>query len=543
MTITDLKLKSYQIVLLVFLSGCAISALTLPKYGITWDEPEGFFDGVVKISQWLDDFSGRIVQHDFQSAFSKQFTRHYWPPPTPATQEVTFYNNHPPVPRICGYCMWRLCGKYFGDVISMRLASCIAYGLMLAIIFIWVKEVSIAIGLFAVFFAVTIPRLFAFSHFLTTEMFLACFWIMVSYSFWRAIKLQSPAWLLAGWLLFGLAVNVKFTSLIIPVPIFIFLAMKNRRQIKGWIVWMPACVPIIYLMNPTWWHDPFVTFFKNHIQLSLSRTSYLNISTFYFGEITDHAPWHYPLVMTVFTLPAIMLFFSICSLKFLVGKNSFSDILLYWWLNIALLLLIVCFPLAPRYDGVRLFLPIFPFLAMAASIPAHRLVRKIRSMIRRKRFCALITALLVACLVTHQVMQVWLYRPYQLSYYNELAGGISGANRLGMEPTYWLEAVTPEFIQKINQLMASGSTLSIYPYGIPILQYYQKSNMLRQDIKIQKSIKAEHIILVNRKSTRSVDAYKWFSKNNYICKNSVNLFGVPLVWFFCLDDDADKFNE
>ena len=44
----------------------------------------------------------------------------------------------------------------------------------------------------------------------------------------------------------------------------------------------------------------------------------------------------------------------------------------------------------------------------------------------------------------------------QLSYYNALIGGLSGAARAGMEPTYYWDAVTPEVRDWLNAHTEAG---------------------------------------------------------------------------------------
>ena len=78
-------------------------------------------------------------------------------------------------------------------------------------------------------------------------------------------------------------------------------------------------------------------------------------------------------------------------------------------------------------DGVRLFLPAFPFLCALSAVGTG----EIAGMIRR-RSLRLVFAGAYACLF---LVTVWFslvrYHPHQASYYNELIGGVRGATRAG----------------------------------------------------------------------------------------------------------------
>jgi len=113
-------------------------------------------------------------------------------------------------------------------------------------------------------------------------------------------------------------------------------------------------------------------------------------------------------------------------------------------------------PSAPKYGGVRLFLPFFPFvaalaaagLAAAATWAISRVgTSSLTFTPRRLRIALAAVALLPA------VCAVGNTYPYQLSYYNLLIGGVRGAAARGMDVTYWGES----YLEASNFLMAELS--------------------------------------------------------------------------------------
>ena len=91
-------------------------------------------------------------------------------------------------------------------------------------------------------------------------------------------------------------------------------------------------------------------------------------------------------------------------------------------------------PHTPGHDGVRLFLPAFGVLALLGGLGPG---------------CCWIdpgrwgTAAIVAALA-EGIASVAVMMPVPLSYFSPVVGGLPGATALGMEPTYYWDALTPE---------------------------------------------------------------------------------------------------
>jgi hypothetical protein len=98
-------------------------------------------------------------------------------------------------------------------------------------------------------------------------------------------------------------------------------------------------------------------------------------------------------------------------------------------------------PSAPKYGGVRLFLPFFPYAVALSAVGLHAITAAL-ARVPALASGSLLTArrlrigLAVLALVP-SVRAVGLSHPYQLSYYNLLIGGTRGAVAAGMEATYW----------------------------------------------------------------------------------------------------------
>ena len=114
-------------------------------------------------------------------------------------------------------------------------------------------------------------------------------------------------------------------------------------------------------------------------------------------------------------------------------------------------------PNAPPHDGIRLFLPAFGFWCVLAGIGAQRVWERTAAARTERRL--LIRAATVPGLVAGAV-NVGRYYPQTLSHYNLLVGGVRGAAALGMEPTYWWDALDAEVLDWLNTHTAPGERVA-----------------------------------------------------------------------------------
>ena len=115
----------------------------------------------------------------------------------------------------------------------------------------------------------------------------------------------------------------------------------------------------------------------------------------------------------------------------------------------AFLLVLRALPHTPGHDGVRLFLPAFGVLAILAGLGAAT---------RRRAVGAMGAGVVVAALV-EGAASVAVMMPVPLSYYSPIVGGLPGAARLGMEPTYYWDALTDDALDCLNAHTPPGQTV------------------------------------------------------------------------------------
>jgi hypothetical protein len=137
------------------------------------------------------------------------------------------------------------------------------------------------------------------------------------------------------------------------------------------------------------------------------------------------------------------------------------------------------------YDNDRMLMPVFPFLAILAGSGFAWLVKSLGELVQRIRIprqTTLLLAIAAACLVwLPPVLSMSSYAPYWLSYYSESVGGLRGAERLGLETTYWVESYH-EAVLYINANAQPGDSVWVLPSSVDVMVYYQMHGVLRKDL-------------------------------------------------------------
>ncbi len=253
-----------------------------------------------------------------------------------------------------------------------------------------------------------------------------------------------------GWiLLLPLAMWIAW-SIVTSLPIVPGRLREPDAGLRLWLAGLAIAPAVCLVLNPTWWHETLPQL-AHFYQISVGRQGALpDIEIFYLGNKHVYSlPWHNGWVLIAVTVPAAVLAAAVAGLGAAIGKWRTDPLRVYFVLHM------VALPASrmlstPAHDGVRLMLPTFFFLAALAGWAfqfVERLVDRFRS---EQHPTAPVLAVAAGFLLLPPAY--WLYRshPFELSYYNGLVGGLAGAQRLGFEPTYWYDAVTPAVLRDLN---------------------------------------------------------------------------------------------
>ena len=506
-------MKTWTAVILGFAAFVAAAA-TLGGPGPVWDEPFSLAASEAYVG-WLANAST-----------SKDAIDQAW----------SLNHEHPPLAKVwigvvrhAVQTLW----PGAGDLSASRLATALLYGLLVGLVaaFAWnLGEAGIVAGLFALF----MPRLFSDAHFATLDLPMALAWFATAYAFAKGIR--SRRWAVAAGVIFGLALLTKINAIFIPVPLVLWAAIFHGRKAIVPVALL-AIGPVIFLAGWPWlWHDTASRLGSYLFGTTLGRAV---VPVCYLGTIyaDRYAPWHYPFVLTLLTIPLgtlacagvglwrgisrrrAVLTTSTAAARLALGREFFALAAL----NLAAILVVAALPFAPKYDGVRLFLAAFPFAACLAGAGALAVWERLRP----KRLTVVAAIVFVAL----QSAGMLAYHPYQTSYYNLLCGGLPGAEKLGLEATYWCDVYSRPVFSAVNGLPA-GTRVAFYPVGDFHYQFYQLAGCVSREIRLVDFRKDEfdYAVLMNRQGIllQNEKATRLFRENDAACVLAIERMGTTL---------------
>ncbi|NNJ25388.1 ArnT family glycosyltransferase [Alienimonas chondri] len=329
---------------------------------------------------------------------------------------------------------------------------------------------------------VLMPRVFGHAHITSLEtvtnlFFTACLCGVAAWWDPRVMNYKRAS--LCG-LLFGLALLCKIQGALLG-PTIAAWALYHAGREHGWKECWRAIGPVaafggvgltaFVLGWPYLWLNP-----GEHVPAFIGTiTERLPVRNYYMGQVwngesLDPTPWHYPLVMTLATVPIGLT--ALALVPFLTSEPGasapgafrarlaarFDDPRLTLFVAATLVpLALVCTRGESLYDGVRLWLVIFPPLALLAGFGAGLLYQRIQSW-RPKLAAPAVIGLLAV-----QGVNVMSMSPVWLSSYSAVVGGLWGADRLGFERNYWGDAVTRDLLIAADRDAPSGEPIEIQP--------------------------------------------------------------------------------
>ena len=496
----------------------------LSEIGVTWDEPR-YFQSVERVQTW----AARAAGGELREMLTPEAIRAAW-------DVDRFFNPHPPAYKVGMAVTEAVFGGWLGQLAGYRLSNLLAFALLVGLLSAWTARLaSPAAGLAAGLSLLLMPRMFGHAHIGATDVPLTLFWMVGSMGVLFYARDGRARWILAAGVAFGLGCATKFTAFLLPVPLlaWMLVAARSKRALRGLIFTVAVAMLVAVLVNPAAWPDP-IAYQSRLVEESLNRETVVPISTYYAGRAYEYVvPWHHVIVMSLASLPVTILALALVGLKALERAGSRRSLGLlclvqigFWWGLLAL-------PSSPNHDGVRLWLPMFPFVAILAGLGFETLARGLgRLLDRPARITEL--ALLASLYFVPALVGLVSTAPQYLSYYGETIGGPAGADRRGMEATYWFDAVTASFRARMHEELPSGARLLVHP-NAPYLYQLSRMGLLREDLRFTDSLEdADYVLLLARKAM--FNAYWNSLYRNAQPEVAVELDGVELVGLYRWDD-------
>ncbi|MEK7544062.1 MAG: glycosyltransferase family 39 protein [Patescibacteria group bacterium] len=440
-------------------------------------------------------------------------------------------------------------------------------------------------------FLALLPRYWGDLHNNMKDVPQAAAFTLAIYMFWRLARYQRIKDLLFATLAFAIAFNTKVNTLLVPViagvwmvgnSIFDVRKLENRnRKTKfdfrlriSHIVTSIFYFPLLYFITaplaafllwlPFWKHpiDRLVYMFR----FFLDNTQ--NLEVLYFGTIYKSAinvPWHYALGYLGVTTPLPILLFFFVGLStmgisiFRIGKWKFdvsrfdirnrntkndnrfshfdSDFLFskQRMSNFLLLLLWFFLPLT-RYlnpkigviDGIRHFEEVVFPLAAIAAVGAAATLDHMRRMSHMRIMSPMVQRVLTGVVFLWLIVPIIRYHPYQISYFNELVGGVRGAWK-NFDVEYWGTSQKAAMLW-LNTNAPKDSFIHVLMAPDAAAKYLRPDLLSRVNKK--GFDEADYVVVLNRQSFFD----RYWGVTDYMPKHkiayTVSVQGVPLTLIY-----------
>lgn len=372
------------------------------------------------------------------------------------------------------------------------------------------------------------PRLFGHAHYAAYDAPLTALWVLAVLAFAKATEdtgRRTPKWpwVAALGVVIGASAATKLTGWFLPFPMLAWVAIfRDRRGLLALLAAGPVALATIYALVPPWWHDP-IDGFSRFLASNTGRGETIPIRTLYLGQIyktpVESLPPDNTAVLTAMVTPIGFLGLALVgALRAAVAHRSerFGTLVALNWL---FLLALRAMPHVPGHDGVRLFLPAFGMLAILVGVGAATAVDRLGRWGK----------LIVAAAVVEGAAGVAVMMPVPLSYYSPAVGGLPGATRMGMEPTYYWDAMTPEVLAWLDAHTPPGRRVQASTFPTSFL-FLNESGRLRAPISPVDPSEPAWFVVQNRPG-----ALGWLDRQLIRDAEPAYVYrklGVPLLWVF-----------
>lgn len=350
------------------------------------------------------------------------------------------------------------------------------------------------------------PHLFALGHYAHYDGLLSCLWVGVILAFSAAVepgRARGFRWCCAlGFgVLCGCAAGTKFTGWLLPIPLLAWTAVwgRNRRTVAVLALGAATAALTLYAFTPPFWAHPFEGV-RRFLESNLTRGETIPIAVQFLGKVIKtplrSLPWFNTLLWTAIATPIGLLLLGLVGVARAARLGLFGDRLqsardplaTLALVNWGFLLVLRALPHVPGHDGVRLFLPAFGCLALLAGLGAARVVECIGRWGRLGIAVGLIEA----------AVSLAVMLPVPLSYYSPIVGGLPGATAIGMEPTYYWDALDADALRWLRAHTPADGAVRFSGYPRSLLYLHQVGRLGPTPIRAESPEPASWYVVQNR---------------------------------------------
>lgn len=436
-----------------------VGIVTLPHYGISWDESFHFQRGQAYLHYFLtgekdftkvpgypklrgdSDFMGRLGEQDIyvkaekgKEAPDSQIRRSYYQSDVFTFSFLVsgFDGGHPPVSDILAsffnYIFYQRFGL-LGDIEAYHLFEIVVSSLIILGVGIFVfYNFGFFPAVIASFSLSFYPLFFAESHFNIKDPPQAAFFGLSIVTFFFGIIYKDWKFIVLSALFTGLAAGTKFNALSIPLIVlswlfyrFLYNPPRLNKQIILGLLTFPIIVLVIFFSSwPFLWQSPVENILKviNYYR-GIGIGVQPDMGDYIFAGFNT-----YPIIWIIYTTPLPILILGIIGILHLIylmtARKDDVALLILLWFSIPIIR--VSLPNANIYGGVRQIMEFIPALATVCGVGVYSLLN--HSLFSRWKMFISLPILLSFVFVGKELAEI---HPNENVYFNQLAGGLQGA--------------------------------------------------------------------------------------------------------------------
>lgn len=503
--------KNVRIGLFAILFLFVVHVAILDDYGLTWDFHHHFFSGLFL---WKQPITDDLTQH-------LPFTS-----PSPLiTNKLPFG----PLMTIAPVATYLAFFKSFGilafdNAYNLSVVLSGVAGIFILYLFL-LEAFGFTTALAGFTFLALLPRYFGDIHNNMKDVPQAAGFTLAIWMFWRLARYQRIRDLILASIAFAIAFNTKVNTVLVPIIAGIWWELTNKKRFV--LLYFLTAPLAAFALWSLFWDKPveqLLYIWRFFLDNTQNIEVLINGSWYCSGM---NVPWYYPLWYLAITTPLPILFFFLIGLIRLISqirKNQVGLLLLLWFF---LPLARYALPRMGVIDGIRHFEEVvFPLSAIAA-VGFITIIKGIKDIKIIKIIIFITTIILIKDIIS--------YHPYQISYYNELVGGIRGAwGKYDID--YW-GGPQKKAISWLNQNAPKDSNVHV------VMAADVAGTYLRPDLRARLNTTsydgADYVVVLNRQSFFYRYFYLWEymlrRKTSYVVENQ----GVPIVWIF--DNNLGQF--
>ncbi len=439
----------------------------------------------------------------------------------------------------------------------------------------------VAAGSFAL-----MPRIFYHAHLDCFDMPVLAMWLLTTYVYWRGLAKNSWWWAIGMGVLYGLLLNTKHNSWLLPFALIAHLLYCRGAEISTALrggklllalgrvpraLWFMALLgPLVFYATWPWiWTDTierlrqYIVFHTKHV--------YYNIEFLGHTYFEPPFPRTYAPLMTLSTVPAVSLALGFSGIvmacrsafasawaRFGNPAQNLSDALKHqpsdpatrdWLSTRALWLLCIAVSYAPWlsnsspiFGGTKHWIIAYPFIALFAADAFVVACRAARAAIGVKVWQRgpLPELTLAVCVLVAPFAITAHSHPWGLSTYTPVVGGSPGGASLGLNRSFW-GYTTGAVVEDINEHAPKKAKVFIHDTAIASWQMMERDGRLRRDLDPRLMVAYSKLGVYHHEQHMSrVEHQIWVEYQTISPFRVSGPDGVPVVWLYARPQkDAD----